>query len=82
MQALVTQQTLGMLLKDARNRRGLTQGEAGRRVGLTQPAISDIEAGKENLRVNTLFKLLAALDYEILIQPKETETRTDRGDEW
>jgi HTH-type transcriptional regulator / antitoxin HipB len=82
MQNLVTQQTLGMLLKDARNQRGLTQEEAGRRVGLKQPAISAIEAGKEDLRLNTLFKFLAALDYELLIQPKETGTKTNRGDEW
>ena len=82
MQSLVTEQTLGYLLKDARTRRGLTQAEAGKYVGLDQTVISRIENGRHTLRVDTLFKLLAALDYEMLSQPREGSASGQDGDAW
>lgn len=82
MHTLVSEQTLGYILKDARIRRGLTQAEAGNSVGLDQTVISRIENGKHALRVDTLFKILAALDYEMLIQPREDGAVQQRGDAW
>jgi HTH-type transcriptional regulator/antitoxin HipB len=82
MQTLVSEQTLGYLLKDARMRRRLTQAEAGKCVGLDQTVISRIENGRHALRVDTLFKILAALDYEMLIQPREDGGHEQKGDAW
>jgi HTH-type transcriptional regulator / antitoxin HipB len=82
MQSLVTETNLGYLLKDARKSRGLTQGEAARAVGLDQTAISRIETGRHVLRLDTLFKLLAALDYELLLQPRQHGTDSMKGDQW
>jgi len=70
-QTIVNENTIGYLLKDARKTRGLTQEEAGKRVGLNQTMVSRVENGRHMLRVDTLFKLLAALDLELLIQPRE-----------
>ena len=61
MQTLVSENTLGYLLKDARKKRWLTQHEAGKTVGLNQTMISRVENGRQMLCVDTLYKLLAAL---------------------
>ena len=82
MQSLVTEKNFGYLLKDARKARGLTQGEAARAVGLDQTAISRIETGRHIMRLDTLFKLLAALDYELLLQPRQRGTDSRKGDQW
>lgn len=79
---LVSEQTLGYTLKDARIRRGLTQAETGKVVGLDQTVISRIEQGRHALRVDTLFKMLAALNYEMLIQPRENGMSEERADAW
>lgn len=82
MQSLVTENNLGYLLKDARKSRGLTQGEAAHAVGLDQTAISRVETGRHVLRVDTLFKLLAALDYELLLQPRQHGASNRKDDQW
>jgi HTH-type transcriptional regulator / antitoxin HipB len=82
MQTLVNKNTLGYLLKDARKKRGLTQEEAGKTVGLNQTMISRVENGRHMLRVDTLFKLLAALDLELFIQPREDANDNAGGLEW
>jgi HTH-type transcriptional regulator / antitoxin HipB len=82
MQRLVTETNLGYLLKDARKSQGLTQSEAARAVGLDQTAISRIETGRHVLRLDTLFKLLAALDYELLLQPRERAAGIAKDDQW
>lgn len=71
MQELVTEQNIGYRLKDARRKLNLTQAELGALVCLDQAMISRIEQGRHALRVDTLFKLLSALNYELLMQPKE-----------
>jgi len=82
MKTLVIEGTLGYLLKDARKKRGLTQEEAGRTVGLNQTMISRVENDRHALRIDTLFKLLAALELELWIQPRE-EANSNAGDaEW
>ena len=82
MPMLISEQNLGYLLKDARKKRNLTQSEMGRLVGLEQAVISRIEQGRHALRVDTLFKLLSALNYEILLQPREESVRQKEGDSW
>lgn len=82
MPSLVTEQNFGYLLKDARKSRGLTQGEAALAVGLDQTAISRIETGRHVMRLDTLFRLLAALDYELLLQPRQRGTHDGKGDQW
>jgi HTH-type transcriptional regulator / antitoxin HipB len=82
MQTLVNKNTLGYLLKDARKKRGLTQEEAGKTVGLNQTMISRVENGRHMLRVDTLFKLLDALDLELFIQSREDANDNAGGVEW
>ena len=66
-----------MLLRQARERAGLTQRELARRLGCTQPAISQAEAGHANLSVVTLQRFADALgcDIELAIVDKDVALR-------
>ena len=51
-----------------RERRGVSQRALARRVGVSQPVIARIEAGRaRNLELRTLMKIAAALDGEVEI---------------
>jgi transcriptional regulator with XRE-family HTH domain len=55
--------TLGERLSAVRERRGLTQGEVARRIGLPQQAISRLERGeRQHVRSDVLARLAIALD--------------------
>ena len=47
----------------------LTQGELGRRTCLRQATVSEFEAGRAEMFA-TMFKLLSALDLEIVVRPR------------
>ncbi len=57
-------------LRAARRKRGWSQAELGRRVGLPQVHISGIETGKVVPRFNTLLDLVRVLDYDLLLVPR------------
>lgn len=57
-------------LIDARHRKGWSQTELGRRLGLPQPHISDIESGKITPRFKTLIDLVRVLGYDLLLLPR------------
>jgi transcriptional regulator with XRE-family HTH domain len=57
-------------LKAARKRRGWSQAELGRRVGLPQMHISGIESGKIVPRFDTLLDLVRMLDYDLQMIPR------------
>jgi len=57
-------------LTTARKNRGWSQRELGRRVGLPQVHISQIENGKVVPRFNTLLDLVRVLDFDLLLVPR------------
>lgn len=82
MQKATSPKVLGQILKSARNQKGLTQDQAGNLVGITQAMVSRIERGESNARVDTLFRLLAALELEITVQPRGKDGTQRQGDTW
>ena len=62
-------ESLGASLRALRKGKGLNQTEAGKPAGVNQVTVSSIERGIPT-RVDTLFRLLAALDLELVIQPR------------
>ncbi len=54
----------------ARQQRGWSQVELGRRVGLPQVHISGIETGKVAPRFTTLLDLVRVLDFDLLLVPR------------
>lgn len=70
---IVSVQTLGQVLQSERKQKGMTQREVAHCVGLRQPTVSSIEQGNQGTELGTLFRLLAALDLEMVIQPRGTK---------
>ena len=78
----INQKTLGVILRSARKNKGLTQTETGSVVGADQTTISNIERGESNLHIATLFRILAALDMEMIVRPREKTSGMNQGDNW
>lgn len=73
---------LGVILKSARKNKELTQAEAGKVVGVDQTTLSNIERGESNLHIETLFRILAALDMEMIVRPRKRSNNQNEGDTW
>ena len=63
---------LGVLIREERLRRGMTQQELADRSGTGQKTISRIETGNEGTSLETVFRLLAALGLEIRFSPRDS----------
>ena len=61
---------IGILLREARKRSGLTQEELARRVKTTKSAISRLENHAEDVKLSTLEKVAKALGKQILVEIK------------
>jgi len=57
---------IGNLIRDARKHRGLTQHQLAELLGTSQSAINRIERGHQNLSLEMLARIGAALDSEIV----------------
>lgn len=79
---ILSPEALGHALKDVRKGLGKTQDEVGKLIGMDQGTISVIERGNPGTRLETLFRLLAALDLEISLQTRSKPAGTAEGDQW
>ncbi len=61
---------LGRALRDARRAHGWTQHALALRAGIRQPTVSDAERGAANVSLETLWRLLAALELDLAIVPR------------
>jgi len=75
-------QELAEYIRDRRKRQKLSQSEVGDRVGVKQATISSFENNPEGTKLDTLFKLISALDLEIQIIPKEKVRNQGWQEEW
>jgi HTH-type transcriptional regulator/antitoxin HipB len=75
-----TPKQLGVILRRQRRLANLTQSELGRRVGLRQATISEIESGHRATRIGTICDLLAALDLELTIAQRSKSSPDDIED--
>ncbi|HZP66985.1 MAG TPA: helix-turn-helix domain-containing protein [Rudaea sp.] len=79
-----TPEQLGTILKSCRTLRRMSQEAAGSRVGIKQTTVSAIETSAASTRVETLYKLLSALELELVIRDKRTAClgSRDKKAEW
>ena len=70
--------TAGRLLRDARQRHGLTQKQLAIRARTSQAAISRIERGLVSPTVETLGKLLAMVNEELVLDAQAINWGHDR----
>lgn len=83
MEELVTSpKILGGLIKRQRKLKGLSQTEAGRAFRIEQSTMSQIENGTPGTRIETIFRVLAALDLELVIRSKEPFQTQDQPLNW
>ena len=62
---------LGPLLQSARKTAGLSQTALAQRLGISQSRISAMELDPGSISVEQLLTLMAALNHEVLVQPKQ-----------
>ncbi len=80
-QIIFSPKSLGSALKRQRKIKNLSQNEVGTPFKIDQTTVSSIEQGASGTRLETLFRMLAALDLEMLIRPKKP-IKTKKGDNW
>jgi HTH-type transcriptional regulator/antitoxin HipB len=59
------------LLQSARKSAGVSQTALAQRLGISQSRVSAMELDPGSVSVEQLLALLAALDHEVLVQPKQ-----------
>jgi transcriptional regulator with XRE-family HTH domain len=64
-------QALGVALKAARERKGLSQRALSDKIGVPQGRISKIESGKANITAFSLIEIARALDLEFMLVSKK-----------
>lgn len=77
--SIKTPEQLGSVLRGFRRDQSLTQSDLGAKCGLAQNAISQIEAEPGKASLTRIFKLLAALELEIVVRKRG---KPDRRSDW
>lgn len=62
---------LGEVIRAARSKRGWRQGDLARRASMRQQIISEIENGVMYPRLDTILKVLAALDLDLSVVKRD-----------
>lgn len=65
-----TSTQLGQILKGFRLSGDLTQADVAAKMATQQKAVSTIESSTGSISVDRLFKILAALDLDLVVTPK------------
>ena len=81
-QAILTPEGLGKAIRADRKNKKLSQGEVGQSVGIEQHTISKLEAGKTGVGLGTLFRVLAALELELVVRSRQKPDTQHQGDTW
>ncbi len=71
MTPITSPEDLGRVLKLCRKKLHLTQSEAGGKFNLTQKTVSNIENGRPGVQLDTLFRLMSALNLEIHLESRD-----------
>ncbi len=77
-----TPEQLGSVLKIFRKEKRFSQEEAGSRVGLLQKTVSSLENETSKSTVESLFKIISALELELIVQPKFWKDHNSNRSEW
>ena len=78
---IMTNQEIGSIIKDIRNRRGLSIRALGELSGVQFANIGKLERGEYNPSVNILNKILLALNCELIVREKDNNTKVSNYEE-
>ena len=76
-QLVFSPESLGQALRRQRKAKSLNQTKLGELFKLEQSTISNIETGAPGTRIETLFRVLAALDLEMVIRSKSSQRQNE-----
>ena len=65
-------QDLGSVIRSARRQQNLRQVDVAQKASVRQALVSDIENGVTTAKLDTIIKVLAALDLDLSIIPRRT----------
>ncbi len=83
MQYLIsTPQQLSAAIRSRRKMQRMTQQDVASRVGLLPKTVSALENSPERSRLDSLFRLLAALDFELVVRTRGEEIGTEGREVW
>lgn len=68
---------LSSYLRNERKVRGLSQAKVADLVGLRQGTVSRFESVPDKMQLDTLFRLLSALELELSVTPKNSEESSE-----
>jgi len=68
---------LGALIRNVRQRRGLSQSQLADLAGARQEMVSIIERGHDGAKISTLLDLLHALDLDLTLASRPKPAATD-----
>ncbi|TDP32214.1 HTH-type transcriptional regulator/antitoxin HipB [Idiomarina aquatica] len=72
---------LSAFIKDYRSKSGLTQSDIAKLVGIRVATVSDFENKPQSCKLETFFKILAALNLKIDINTRDAGSQGDSS-EW
>jgi HTH-type transcriptional regulator/antitoxin HipB len=72
---------LGVALRSRRKELGLTQHEAAAQGGLQQKTVSSLENDPQRCTIESLYRLMAALQVELVLQPRDASVPS-AADDW
>ncbi|NOY06529.1 MAG: helix-turn-helix transcriptional regulator [Chlorobi bacterium] len=78
---MLTTEDIGRIIRFHRKKAGLTQVQLARLAGVGKTVVFDIENGKESVRLDTLMKILAALNIRIELNSPLMAAFHERDDE-
>ncbi|MCO4320960.1 helix-turn-helix domain-containing protein [Aliidiomarina quisquiliarum] len=73
--------TLSNYLRNERKTLGLSQAKVADLVGLRQGTVSKFESAPDKMQLDTLFRLLSALELELYVRPKESKNKNNKWTE-
>lgn len=76
-----TPRDLGLLIRQHRNARGLTQTQLAKALGASQKWVSDIELGKERAQIGAVLRALAYLGVVLIAQPRDPTSDSSELDD-
>lgn len=70
--AIRNRKDLGAAVRRARRAKKLSQADLASMASVRQPLISELENGTTSVTINTLLKVLAPLDLDLNLAPRQT----------
>ncbi|MBP6597206.1 MAG: helix-turn-helix domain-containing protein [Arenimonas sp.] len=77
-----TPEQLAAILRGRRQSNGLTQRQAGAQVGLLQKTVSSLETEPSGSSIASLYKLLSALELDLVLEHRPSGVREPKASGW